>query len=340
MKIEQIILRNIQRHKRLVIDLDRGSNAVLGHNNAGKSSIIRACHWLLKNAPLGDWMCRKSGDKIHEASIKMVFDDGSYIVRSNGPKQGNVYKFNDQKFSGFGRSIPEPILEHIGKITIDLGTAEISPCLSRCIPNEPPFLLDETAPTRGSILNYLTGIDIADKIKRELNKDIRASKKETKWLDSKINGVEEELGQYDGIDLLSKRVLKLKREYAEYQELVGKLEERKQLRTKRSKLGKSIKAEKKKVALLQPLVRRYSNLVQLERLLRRLTGTSNQLVGLHKVVAMESRVGMLKTTIKKVELAEGLLREDKRVKTMKGRVKKLEEKLQEFDVCPECGRPL
>lgn len=340
MKIEKLILRNIQRHKNLTIELGRGNNAVLGHNNAGKSSVVRACRWLLTNSPLGTWMCREVNGKVYEASIKMVFDDGSYIIRANGPKNGNVYKFNSQKFTGFGRSIPEPIVEHIGKIVLELGNVELTPSISTCVPNEPPFLLDQTAPMRGSILNYLTGIDIADKIKRELNKSIRADKKETKWLDGKVQSVEVELEQYGGIDELSERAVKLKKAYGKYQDIKEKLKERKKVKTKSSKLRKAIEEKKAAIVALRPLVNRYATLCRLEELLGQLTSVSNQLPGLRKVVATGSRISTLKVSIQTVQLLEECNRLSKAVQKRKSRVKVLEEQLQEFDVCPECGRPL
>ena len=54
--IKKLIIENYQSHKRTEIDFSDGVNAVIGRTDVGKSAIMRALIWVMRNRPLGDEM--------------------------------------------------------------------------------------------------------------------------------------------------------------------------------------------------------------------------------------------------------------------------------------------
>jgi len=63
-KIAKIKLKNFQCHKNLTMNLTTGMTSLMGKNNGGKSSAIRALYWIFTNSPRGDWMQREVGGKL------------------------------------------------------------------------------------------------------------------------------------------------------------------------------------------------------------------------------------------------------------------------------------
>jgi len=109
-KIAKITLKNLQPFKALTIDFTEDITTLVGDNNTGKSTVIRALYWLFTNSPSGDWMCKEVNGKLKTASVRMVDTEGNAVKRIRGPKI-NRYILNGDKFDKFGRDVPEPIKE-------------------------------------------------------------------------------------------------------------------------------------------------------------------------------------------------------------------------------------
>jgi len=111
--IEKIWLKNFQIHKKLEIKFDKNFNIIVGANDSGKSSIIRAIHWVFYNSPSGDWMrmINKDGE-MEKATVKILFKDGTIIKRIKG-NGINKYEINGEEYENFGFQVPKPILEKL-----------------------------------------------------------------------------------------------------------------------------------------------------------------------------------------------------------------------------------
>lgn len=84
--LEELLLRNFQRHQRYVLRFDPAMTVLTGMSDAGKSTIIRALCWLMFNRPAGDRFMRR-GAKFVAVTLKV---DGHTITRRKG-KKGNQY---------------------------------------------------------------------------------------------------------------------------------------------------------------------------------------------------------------------------------------------------------
>lgn len=102
--IEAVDIRGFQRHVRLALKPGPGVTCVVGDTDAGKSSIIRAVIWALRNQPAGDDMVTHDMDQC-SVSIRL---SGGKITRLRGGGK-NLYRLDGEDFVSFGQGVPEAI---------------------------------------------------------------------------------------------------------------------------------------------------------------------------------------------------------------------------------------
>lgn len=102
--IEKLTLSNFQAHSKLEIQFDARITSIVGPTDTGKSSIIRALWWLIKNTPNGSEFIRH-GAKFTCVELEV---DGQLINRTRGSGE-NSYNLNSDEFKAFGVSVPPEI---------------------------------------------------------------------------------------------------------------------------------------------------------------------------------------------------------------------------------------
>ncbi len=102
--IDFLSLRNFQRHDTLDVDLDPALNVLVGPNDSGKSSALRAFLWVATNRPQGDSFVRHGASK---CSVRVKVD-GHRITRTRGRDQ-NEYKLDGQVLKAFGAGVPPEV---------------------------------------------------------------------------------------------------------------------------------------------------------------------------------------------------------------------------------------
>jgi len=208
-KIKTILLRNFQCHKKLTVKLADNFTSIVGDNNGGKSAIVRALYWAFTNSPRSDWMCRLKGDKRLTATVTIEFDDGTVLTRKKG-KNINQYILNGEKFEKFKFEVPQPIKDYLGQLMVTCGDKTLLPMIA--MDEDQPFLTFESSVVRGSMLNYLTGIDIADKWKRDFLKDAKAYQNRQREYTATAAAAKEELVQYKGLDKATKKSIAVQKQ--------------------------------------------------------------------------------------------------------------------------------
>jgi hypothetical protein len=177
-------------------------------------------------------MRRKENGEILDASVKLIFEglnEDIIIVRVRG-KHENSYILNDKKFTGFGSEVPAPIKQILGTMFIKLGNVELCPVIAG-VDNPLPFLVYESAPTRGSLLNYLTGIDIAEKIKKTISREICEKQNGLHSIEASLSSHRVELKTYNGVEEQFVRCQELRGQFdslaasvAQYEKAIADLE--------------------------------------------------------------------------------------------------------------------
>jgi exonuclease SbcC len=103
--IESIELWNFQGHNHLKVELAQITSLV-GNNQAGKSSVLRALKWIFLNEGSVKELCQIDKKWVKaEATV-----DGHRVTRYNGPK-GNLYKLDGKKLKAFHPDVPQPVAD-------------------------------------------------------------------------------------------------------------------------------------------------------------------------------------------------------------------------------------
>ncbi len=105
--IEKIRIQNFRTHAKNTIDFDKGVTTIIGSSFAGKSTIIKALKWNIRNKPAGDSVIKWGTDK---TVVRVSFDNEKSVTRIRG-KSANTYKLGKKEFTAFGNDVPKAIAD-------------------------------------------------------------------------------------------------------------------------------------------------------------------------------------------------------------------------------------
>jgi exonuclease SbcC len=350
--LKTLILKNFQIHKNFKIEFDKGFNLIRGQNDSGKSSIVRAIHWLFYNEPSGDWMCRIDGEKeIHVANVKCVFEDGenSTIIKRIKGDGRNKYIAEEDEFINFGYEIPSNVLDLLKINKFKTNKSEFN--LHVLMQDDLPFLVHEPSTVKSSIIDVLTGSSIIQKGITEFNKDLLDSNKKIKNLESEISLCETNLQALPDLKILEGILV----ESVVLETLMNKvLLERTQLHELYEKLfkAKSILEKLENIPdtnLIEKLNDEYKNLdfvnTDLIVLSKRLEiYGKNAEIEIPELENLEDLSEKLKEKITECDYlysrGSDFLHANSKIKTIDKELNELEKQFEQFKVCPVCERPL
>jgi len=304
--MKKLILKNFQIHKKLIIDFDEGFNVILGDNDRGKSSIIRALNWIFYNTPAGDWMRRYDGKKYHTTTAKIIFKNGNIIKRIKGENE-NKYVVNGEEYENFGFDVPDPVKKILNIKKMKIGSVQILPHIA--MQDDPLFLLYESSTVKASVINMLTGAEILQKAIKEFNKDKRNNDKRMRLNEEDIKNFEKEIEKLKFLDILGEKTQKIKKKFEKFQKLSKKYDF---LVISLSLLQAHQKTIDRTIPDIKKIEKIILNLIEKRDLKQNLLRNLQILIENEKIV-MQS----------------------------KKEIKKLQDELQKFpDICSECGRPI
>ena len=160
------------------IELNPGVNYLTGKSGCGKSTVLRAISFLLKNEPHSVDVIRP--DKVSETkraaptSVTGVFDNGIEVehIKSASINRYVVRKPGCEEivYDSIGVNIPEDVKAILQHTTIEIEKEEIDLNFAEQIAL--PFLYDKSGSFRLKLFNRLTGADLIDKLIQLMNKEI------------------------------------------------------------------------------------------------------------------------------------------------------------------------
>jgi len=182
--IKRIKVKSFQSHRSTEISPSPGVNVIVGRNMSGKSALLRALRLLLYNKPEGSdfvsW-----GDTNTEITVEY----GDHVIRRIKGKRKNVYVVDDSEFTGFGRAVPQEVIDVLGVSPVRVDDAVYE--LNIGNPHDPPFLVSETNATKGKMFSRLAerllgGLVRLDKAITKANTTLRRMNSESTVLTDEI----------------------------------------------------------------------------------------------------------------------------------------------------------
>lgn len=184
--ITKLILENFQSHKHTEIDFSNGVNMVIGPTDCGKSAIIRALRWVLKNEPLGDFFRSDWGGGTR---VAIHLDDGNVVTRVR-TNTSNEYHLNDESFAAFKGVIPE-------EITKVLNVADVNFQFQL----DAPYLFSKTA---GEVAGHFNQIAKLDEIDQSIKRVTRWTEEHRRAVLAKEQDIAVTTTKLEGLQYLDK----------------------------------------------------------------------------------------------------------------------------------------
>jgi len=333
--LDKIEIRNFRNHKKIDIEFDPYVTTIVGSSFKGKSTIIRALRWIVRNKPAGlnfiSWGKKQSRTR--------VTIDRKQVVRVRS-KTENLYKKGKQEYRAFGNEVPASIQKLFNMSDINFQGQ-----------HDPPFWFCETAGEVSRQLNAIVNLAVIDKTFADLTSkhrtitttiDIATSKLKTakqQLVDLQyITDVDEDLCE---IELLEKRKTQNASDRLRIDELVS-------LATNHRKNRNNAGELKQCGGITLEMGAEWVNITKNIKTLRILTKSAdahNQTISKRipkindvqstydTIIDIEDRIESLEDVIDTIEVKE------KQICQTKGELKKCERELVviEDGKCPLCG---
>ena len=161
--IKSVKLHNFRSHENTILEFHPGVNVIYGLGQSGKTNIIRAINWVVRNRPSGFNMHSHFAQD-EETSVELILDNG--IVNLSKTAKKIVYSIaHVGSYSYIGGSVPEPITQ-----LLNINEINISNQL------DTPFLITDSPGEVGKVINRITKIEQVDSWISKLTTKANATK--------------------------------------------------------------------------------------------------------------------------------------------------------------------
>jgi len=152
-------IKNFQAHSHIKLKFAPGVNTIIGRNDKGKSAILRAIKFLVRNRPVGNEFVKHG---MNSTFIRLTTEEDNIITRVKGEKK-NYYKLNGKKFSAFKTDVPEEITNSLLLSEVNFQGQYDS-----------PFWFTESAGEISKKLNAIVNLEAMDQTMASLNSKARS----------------------------------------------------------------------------------------------------------------------------------------------------------------------
>jgi len=186
--IKSVEIKNFQSHKNTHIEFDPGLNIISGPSDSGKSGVLRALSWLIKNRPSGNSIKSWQSGKKDSVEVAIGLPEGTVQkIRSNDkafyihPIIGNL--------EAVGRDVPSEISELLNLTDFNIQ------------PQHDPYMLLNSSPGQvAKLLNDLVGLSSIDSSLKALNSDTINLKRKVESDQGIISNCENEIEKLAWVD--------------------------------------------------------------------------------------------------------------------------------------------
>lgn len=192
--LEKLAILGFQRHEKLILTFDPHITSIVGPNDKGKSSILRALLWVCCNDPSrGDEFINWNSK---EASVRL-YVDGHKISRTKSSNK-NTYSLDGKVSNSFRSDVPEEIanLLNIGPLNFQHQ-------------HDPFFLLSDTAGQISRQLNGIIDMEVIDTVLSNTSHLVRTAKGMKQQYESQLRETTQEKAELDWIVEMNEELLDL-----------------------------------------------------------------------------------------------------------------------------------
>lgn len=197
--IKSLHIKNFQSHSSTNLVLHPGVNVIIGESDTGKSAILRALSWLVRNK-VDDKSFRSNWGGRTDVEIR--FDDGNEVSRTQD-KDNCYYLVNeetgvDEEYKAFRSDIPEDI---VAALNMDV--------LNMSYQFDPPFLLADSPGEVAKTLNKIADLNDIDTSIGNIRKMVLANSREISGVEFQLEELEQHKKELSFLPEMEKDVIEL-----------------------------------------------------------------------------------------------------------------------------------
>ena len=197
-------------------------NTIIGDGDQGKSTIIRALAWVMRNESPSTWWNLEAAAANENAIVGLVLEhptDPSLeikVIRERG-KTKNQYRLYEpgdeesQDFTGFGTEVPGKILRILGHEPIQFAKG-VTFDLNFSGQHDDPFLMKSTSASPrqlAQIFGKLTGIDVIDQAENLGQKEVKSLKGKSKTLTGEQERLTGEVAAFPDLESAEQQIVEI-----------------------------------------------------------------------------------------------------------------------------------
>jgi len=200
--IESLKVKNFQSHKDSELQFHHGVNIVVGTTDSGKTAVLRALKWVIRNRPSGEGFRSHWGGKTR---VDLKLSDGEV---SREKDKENLYFLNGTRFTAFGSDVPQEITKAINIEDTNLQSQM-----------DAPFLLSKSAGEVAAHFNKVAHLDQIGVSQKYVDSRIRNLNQSILSYKDRITENKEKLEQYADLDKLEMQIEVLEDDQSKLQNL-------------------------------------------------------------------------------------------------------------------------
>lgn len=321
MTLQSLHIKRFQAHEDFFVEFDPYLTVISGVTDSGKSSILRALQWCVKNQPSGESFIR-NGEGSTEVALKA---EGKTVTRRRN-KTTNTYELDGKLFEAFGMGCVPDEIESF------LNLSEVS------FQNQldPHFWLSKSAGEVSRELNAIINLGMIDRTMSVLSKQSRDAKSTATVSRSRLeafreqrdalNWIEAADASYATIELLQTDLEETRQKRQNLQDLLNKIIDYRETGEQAAKAAsdgqKVIEVGEKALGVRQEI----DKLTRLLDQIKLLKVQAGKMIPQKEIDSLEGKRVIIEETRKKRMQLQGLLDETDDRKALIIRLQKQKEK--------------
>ena len=188
--LKKLVLRNFQKHRKLVIEFDPHVTTIVGPSDAGKSTIIRALRWVSLNKPQGTKFTTWG-----EESVKVTLQTNKETISRTRSPSSNKYRLECTVYKAFGDTVPSGVSNAL-RITVSNFQRQ----------HDLPYWFSLSAGQVGKELNQIVNLEVIDKTLATIAARKRKTEGEVEYTKERLKAAKQESQKLEWIQAAQERL--------------------------------------------------------------------------------------------------------------------------------------
>jgi len=198
--LKTLSIRNFQSHRDTQVGFDPDLTVLVGQSNSGKTAILRALGWILRNRPRGTAFINDDADS---AEVRLTTDRGE-VSRRKGRKGGDgEYAASGEVLTALGGDVPQQVKDLLGMADVNVAD-QLSP----------HFLLLDSPGQIARTVNEAVRLERAEAAVKAAESNARSTKAEAKRTKESLDAAESSFKALSWVEGISPRLDRVRSAWA------------------------------------------------------------------------------------------------------------------------------